>query len=308
MTLNKINLKKKNSQNLVEELKKNGAMLSILVAIIITGIKLFSWYKTNALSLMSTLLESTLDVLTSTINYFAILFAMIPADNNHRFGHNKIENLAVLGQSIFYLFSGLFIIFLTIYKMYYGYEIENNILGIKFIIVIILFNIVTILYQRYVIQKTNSMIIKVDYIHYMTDLIAHIGVLLSLYFSHIIIIDISISLYIGGYIIHNSISLIKIGFSGLMDEELCKADKQKIVAILRSIPEVLGAHELKTRKAGEKRFIQVHIELDPNLLLIDAHEISDKVMLKILETFPDAEILIHQDPFNLKEKQKYKLF
>lgn len=290
------------------KLNNNAAILSILSAIIIIFIKSFTWYQTNSLSLMSTLFESLLDILTSSVNYFALKFATTPPDNNHRFGHNKMENLAVLVQSIFYLGSGIFTIGLSLYKSYTGYEIENNEIGIKFMLIIILINIITIIYQRYIIQKTHSMIIKADYIHYMTDFIAHIGVLISLYLDKIILVDICISLYIGGYIIFSSIELLKISFSGLMDKELCKEDQKQIIKILKSHKEILGAHELKTRQAGKKKFIQVHIELDPNMPLLKAHEISDVVMFDILKIFEHSEVLIHQDPFLKNKKHKYKLF
>ena len=93
----------------------------------------------------------------------------------------------------------------------------------------------------------------------------------------------------------------------LIDEEFSDLEKEEILKILKSDADIIAIHELKTRRGGNKSFIQFHMELDPNLTLLKSHEISEKIENKILRLFPDSEIIIHQDPAGVEKNVMYKV-
>jgi cation diffusion facilitator family transporter len=158
-----------------------------------------------------------------------------------------------------------------------------------------------------VIRKTNSQIIKADKIHYLSDLASNVAVVISIlvskYFS---LIDAIFGILIALYIIFSAINLFRNSLRNLLDEEFSKEDKEKILSILRLNKDILGVHDLKTRKAGDKAFIQFHIDLDPTISLISAHNISEKITQELVAIFIDCEVIIHQDPIGYDDDVQYR--
>ena len=291
-----------------EKMVNNAVVLSFFSSVIIVVIKSFACYKTGSMSIMSTMLDAFLDLMTSASNIMVIRFAMVPPNNEYRFGHYKIEDISVFTQSCVFLLSGIVSMLICTYKSYIGYSISENNLGIGIMTIVVMMNILLLAYQRYVIKKSNSLIIKSDYVHYLSDIMSHIAVIISLYFANMVLIDYVFSMLIGAYIVYSAIELIKVSFYQLIDRELDSESQNLVIKTLKKFPEVLGAHDLKTRKAGSKKFIQVHIELDPNMTLYDAHDVSDKISDEISSILEDAEVIIHQDPFVMEKKYPYKVF
>ncbi len=292
-----------------DTLIKRAINMAIATAFVITILKIYALYQTHSLSVMSSLLDSVLDISASFVNYLVIRGATKPADENYRFGYNKIEDLAVFAQAFFFLGAGVWSIVAVIYKFYDGYDIQEPTLGLSFIALITLLNLTLLIYQRHVIKVTKSHLIATDYAHYVTDLSSNLGMMVSLYFYNIKIIDQIVSFGIGAFIIYSAIKLIRTAWSGLIDEEINKEDTDKIIILLKSIPGVLGVHEFKTRKAGGKRFIQLHLEMDGNWPLYKANELTHEVSDKIADLFEEeTDIIIHQDPFINKKEYDFKPF
>lgn len=282
-------------------------LLSVFVAIIISAIKLYSWFYTDSASIMASLMDSLLDLSTSIINYIALRAALIPPDHNHRFGHNKIEDLAVFGQSIGFFASGLFTFYNSAHHVVNPHPIEHIGIGIWAMIISSILTIFLVAYQTFVIRQTKSSIVEADRLHYFTDLLTNLLVIFSLYFSKkYAILDSILGILIACYIIKSSYGLFVRATKNLIDEEMNDREREKIIAIISESKEVLGVHELKTRYAGTKAFIQFHLELDGDMSLFDAHTIADRIMDHILKEFPGAEITIHQDPAGLEHDTPYR--
>ena len=287
-----------------DDLIKSASYASILVAIIIMLIKSYAWAATDSQSILASLIDSCLDITSSAINLVAIRIALRPPDHNHRFGHDKFQDLAIFSQSIFFFTSSLFILFSSFRSLYLGHEPENSALGVNIMYSCILLTLVLVIYQTYVVKRTGSRIIAADKLHYFADFITNIGVLISLYLSsQFWYIDGLVGILVAIYIIQASYTLFREAIHNLSDEEFNDEERKKIIEIVQSVPETKGLHELKTRSAANKPFIQFHLELDGNLSLIDAHIISDKVAEKLIKLFPTAEIIIHQDPEYMGEKK-----
>ena len=254
---------------------------------------------TDSVSLLSSLLDSSLDVIISLLNIAAIIYANKPADDDHRFGHRSIEDIVGLIQATFIASSSLFLIYEAINHFLHPANVTHNIEGIKIILISSLGTLAIILYQRHVAKKTKSLIVETDLVHYLSDFMLNIAVIVSLYLTtkpSLQIIDPIIAILIAIYILRTALKIGLRAFNNLMDHELPADEHKKIVRIIKSHPGVSSFHELKTRSSGHKKFIQLHIEINDNLSLKDAHEIADSLEEELIKNDPDSEIIIHLDP------------
>jgi ferrous-iron efflux pump FieF len=159
-------------------------------------------------------------------------------------------------------------------------------------------------YQRHVVRETESLAIAADALHYRGDFVLNGSVILSLLVSGALDWPYADPLFgaaIAGWIIWSAWRIASSALVQLMDRELPDDERRRIRAIALSHPDVKAVHDLRTRAAGPTSFIQLHIEMDGGMTLARAHEVSDEVEAKILQGFPSAEIIIHQDPEGLDE-------
>lgn len=285
---------------------KSASYASVSVAIIIMIIKSYGWAATDSQSMLASLVDSCLDITSSLINLVAIRVALLPPDHNHRFGHDKFQDLAIFSQSIFFFASCLFTLFSSSKALYLNSAPENLDVGTNTMYACICLTLILVSYQSYVIKKTRSKVIEADKLHYFADFLTNIAVLLSLYFSYKFhYIDAIAGIGISLYIMHASYGLFRDAIRNLSDEEFADEERDEIIKIIKKFPQAKGVHELKTRYAGNKPFIQFHLEMDGNLSLIEAHDISHKISDELVKNFPEAEIIIHQDPEGIEENVQY---
>ncbi len=278
---------------------KRATYLSVAVAVTLIVIKFVAYFETNSVSLLSTLVDSVLDASASLINLFAVRHALLPADDDHRFGHGKAEALAGLFQSAFIAGSALFLLFQAIERALHPEIVTEGELGIAVMIVSIILTIILVLYQRHVIRLTNSVAISADSLHYVGDILVNGSVIAALiisYYFNWIYADSLFAIGISFFIFYNAWSIIRASLADLMDEELGDEERAAIEEIVLASPGVLNLHELRTRRSGITVFIQLHLDLDGTISLTEAHDLSDVVEARLMEKFPDSEILIHQDP------------
>jgi len=231
---------------------------------------------------------------------------LLPPDNNHRFGHEKIQDLAVFAQSSFFMGAGFFSLIQVIRDSYKGNNIANHEHGIVIMGFVSLVTIFLLGFQTYVVKKTKSKIINVDRFHYLFDLMTNLSVMICLYISETYrYADSILGIIISIFIISGAYEFVKFSIKNLIDEECDDDEKNKIIEILKTFSEIKGAHGLKTRRAAEKYFIQVHLEFDPDMKVIEVHKISDEICDKIKEVFRNSEIIIHQDPYGFEEDKEY---
>jgi len=265
--------------------------------------KLVAWLMTDSVSLFATLIDSCLDALASIINLFAVRHALEPADKAHRFGHGKAESLAGLGQATFICGSALFLVLETFNRFLHPQPLESATVGIGVMVFSIAATLALVMFQSHVVRKSGSMAIKADHLHYKTDLLINgsviVALLLAVYWDGF---DPLFALGIAAYIFYSAVEIMRESLDHLMDKELPLEDRQKVKDIVHRHPQTRGMHDLRTRKSGTTQFIQLHLEMDDHLTLIEAHCIADEVEADILAAFPDAEIIIHEDPASIDER------
>jgi ferrous-iron efflux pump FieF len=285
-------------------LRRWATYASLAVAVLLTAAKFAAWLDTGSVALLSSLIDSLLDVAASLVTLIAVRRALSPADREHRFGHGKAEPLAVLGQSAFITGSALLLLAEAVRRMIHPAPIENPPAGIAVMVFSIVVTIGLVAYQRHVVRRTGSIAITADELHYRGDLILNASVIAALVLSGIFglrILDPLFGAVIGIWIIYSAVRLARLALVQLMDQELPDEEREQIRAIAQSHPEVAAAHDLRTRVAGPTAFIQIHIEMDGDMSLVRAHEISDEVEARLRANYPNAEIIIHQDPAGVEE-------
>ena len=279
-------------------LLKLASLASVLTASFLIVAKLAAWSVTGSVSLLASLVDSVMDSIASLINLFAIRYSLQPADEKHRFGHGKAEPLAGLAQAAFIAGSAVFLVFHAIDRLRFTRSLEQIGVGLWVMALAIVMTVGLLAIQRYVIRKTDSTAIRADSLHYMTDLLTNMSVLLALYLSTLgwTWADPVFAIAVAIYIFYSAWQIGHEAFQQLMDRELPDDILKQIQATAMSHPEVMSTHEMRTRQAGHTRFVQLHLVLDEDLPLKTAHAIADQVEAEILEFLPGAEVLIHQDP------------
>ena len=271
-------------------LMRRAAIASVLVSAFLLIIKTFAYFASHSVALLASLADSALDLFTSSLNLFAIHQALTPADDEHRFGHGKAEPLAGLAQAAFN-------------RIIAPEPLENSIPALLVMCVAIACAIGLILYQRSVVAKTGSVALEADKTHYLGDLATNIGVVLALVltiYAGWTLADPLIAIAVALIMSWSAWGVGRTSMDQLMDHELPVEERAQIARIVRGHGAVRSLHDLKTRKAGLSVFIQVHLELDPDMKLAEAHAISDEVERDLMAAFPGAEVIIHQDPEGLE--------
>jgi ferrous-iron efflux pump FieF len=266
--------------------------------------KLAAWFLTDSVAILSSLMDSVLDVGASLVNMYAVAHALVPADREHRFGHGKAEALAGLAQSAFISGSTLFLVAEAVQRLIEPRAIMRDEIGIAVMVLSLVLTLGLVIFQRQVVKHTRSVAISADSMHYRGDILANLGVILALVLAGRfgwIYADAIIALLVAGYILFGAWGIIKSALDQLMDRELPEPQRQRIRRIALAHDRVEDVHDLRTRSSGMQSFIQLHMELDGDLTLMQSHEIADEVEAAIRLAFPGAEVIIHQDPAGLEE-------
>jgi len=293
-----------------ERLLKLATRASVVTAAILIIVKLIAHWQTGSVSILASLIDSLMDAGASIINLLAVSYALAPPDKEHRFGHGKAESLAGLAQATFIAGSGLFLILESIQRLINPQPIEAIGVGLGVMVFSIIATLILMAIQRHVINKTNSAAIRADSLHYKTDLLTNAAIILALLLSQFgwLGIDPLFALAIAAYILYSSWEIANEAFHDLLDRELTEETREQIIEIAKAHPMVRGIHDLRTRLSGRTEFIQMHLELDDQLPLIEAHNIADEVEEKIMRAIPTSDVVIHLDPVSAVDLDTLPLF
>lgn len=284
-------------------LMRRTALAAVGVAALLIALKAVAYVLTDSIAMMASLADSALDIFASSINLIAIRSALTPADAEHRFGHGKAEPLAGLAQGAFISGSVAFLVIESLSRLFEPHAIERGGIALAVMGISIALTIALVIFQQFTVARTKSLAIGADRMHYAGDVLTNLGVILGVILStqfHILEADPIIGLLVAGILSLSAWHVFRQSYDQLMDRELPDADRERIKAIVMGNSEVRNLHDLRTRAAGLHTFIQLHIELDPAISLTRAHEVSDQVEHELCAAFPNAEVIIHQDPAGLE--------
>lgn len=277
---------------------------SVAVATSLLLAKLFAWWQTDSLAMLSSFTDSVFDVLMSIVNLLAVRYALKPADDDHRFGHTSIEDIAGLAQCAFIFAAMAMILLQSIERLSNPHiALTNPELGIGVSVAGMVLTTALVAFQGYVARRTKSLVIAADRLHYVGDILFNLGVLAAFVLSAqfgLLWADAAIAIAIALIVMWSNRVIGIRAYHNLMDREMPDEEKKLILAIIDGMPEIRGYHRLKTRYSGAKAFVQLHVDIDAALNFREAHAIVDRLEQAIEHAFPDADVIIHPDPVEEK--------
>ncbi len=281
-------------------LNLSAGLASVSVAALLVALKLWALGETGALSVAASLADSAMDLMVSLGATAALIYAAKPADEDHAFGHSSAEDLAALGQALFILISAGVITAAAVSRLYTARpeRLQSETNGIVVMVISIAVTLALVLWQGRVAARTGSRVVQADRLHYLGDLLPNIGAIVSLVASSqfgMAQIDSVVALGAAGLLALGALRIGKGAWDALMDRRADPRVIEGIGAIARDWPGVRGFHDLKTRTAGSRIFVHLHIELDGDQTLRDAHDIGAALRRAILNAYPQADVIIHKD-------------
>ncbi len=281
-------------------LNLSAGLASVSVAGLLVALKLWALGETGALSVAASLADSAMDLMVSLGAMAALIYAAKPADEDHAFGHTSAEDLAALGQALFILVSAGVIAAAAVLRLLSpepeALQAEGR--GMIVMAASILLTLGLVLWQGRVARRTGSRVVAADRLHYLGDLLPNIGALVSLYASSrfgMTTIDSVVALGAAGMLALGALRIGKGAWDALMDRGADPSVVAGITDIARGGRGVRGFHDIKTRMAGSRVFVQIHIELDGDQPLRQAHDIGASLRRAILERYPEADVIVHKD-------------
>lgn len=288
-----------------QRLMRLATVASMSTALILIVAKFLAWRLTDSVSMLSSLVDTSLDLVSSLVTFLAVRQALVPPDDDHRFGHGKAEGLAGLIQAGFIAASGCALLVAIVERLGNPKQVREEGIGLAVSALAIGLTLCLVAFQKYVVRRSGSLAINADMAHYSTDLVATLVTGAAVFLSGLLdqpLIDSGVAALVALYLMHGAWGVARESLDVLMDRELPAEDGRKIEAIARAHPGAKDAHDLKTRSSGLTKFIQLHIEVDRDLSVVLGHAIGLEVQAEIARAFPGAEIIIHVDPSPLEAK------
>jgi len=280
---------------------KTGAtklLIAVVVGLIILKV-VVSWL-TGSISILAQAADSFLDLFAGIITFSAIRIAVKPADAEHPYGHGKVEDIAGAAQGIFILIAGGLIIYSSIGRIIEGSSIELAGAGIVVMAISIVVSIFLSRHLLRVSRTTGSVALEANARNIATDVYSASAVLVGLVivrFSNLSIIDPIIAIGVAIYILKVALDTIRKPVSELLDTRLPPSQQAIIEACLRKRShEVVGFHALRTRRSGSQSYVDLHLVMDKDINLEQAHQICDQIETTIRNGLPEASVTIHIEP------------
>ncbi|EGZ45487.1 cation diffusion facilitator family transporter [Neisseria wadsworthii] len=290
-----------------ELLLKRATTASVCTALFLVIIKAAAWIADGSVSVLASMVDSLTDSAASIINLIAVRFSLKPADEDHQFGHGKAEGLSAMVQAAFIGGSSVFLILNAIDRMVTPQPLEHTGWGIAVMVVSIICTLTLVNFQKKVLKQVQSGAVEADHLHYVTDLLTNGAAILALILATFgwFWVDVAVGLIIAAWVMKSAWSIAADAFNVLMDKALPTETVEQIRAAALSVEGVEGVHDLRTREAGGRKFVDMHLDLDGNITLKEAHDIGLQAADKVKALFDGAaDVVVHHDPADDEECSK----
>lgn len=274
-------------------------LIAAVVSSILAFWKGWVWWQSHSLAVEASFIDSGLDACTSIINFWALRTALRPADDCHRYGHDKAEALASLGQSLLMLGLGLYVgwqAFLSLTGKGTALHVTEGSLHMMALSTLAALGLVVM--QTLAAKRISSLAIKTDVLHYRADVLTNLGVFVTLWLGEIWL-DGLVALGLSIYLAKSAWHLIQESGHILMDGELDDETRESIKSVILAHPKVHSLNHLRTRFSGHTQFIQLNVVLDAHLSLSEAHVVAHQLEASLCADNPNVkrDVTIHQEPF-----------
>ncbi len=275
------------------------ARLSVASNIFLVIMKFIVGMYSGSVSIISEAMHSVMDLIAALIAFFSVRISDNPPDEAHPYGHGKYENVSGVVEALLILLAAVWIIYEAIHKILVPSEINDWGIGIGAIVMLVSaavnFYVSRKLYK--VAKATDSIALEADALHLKADVFTSLGVGIGLFFIWITdyhILDPVIAILVALFILKESFQLLNKAFNPLLDSSLTKGELDEIMALLHSMD--VKFHEIKTRKAGNQKFVDFHLEMPPSVELSQVHLRCDEIEKKLEEKIAHLHVNIHVEP------------
>jgi ferrous-iron efflux pump FieF len=289
-------------------LRQIASRISLVVAVILVAVKFGAWLATGSVALLASAIDALVDAASSLVTYFGVRYAEQPPDRDHRFGHGKGEAVAGFTQATFLAGAAVVLAFQSVQRLIFpqplGTSLDN---GVLIVLCGLLAAIGLVVMQTWVLKKTGSTAIAADRAHYITDIALNTGVLLALGITKLTgweRADPAFALAISGYIFWNAHHIAQTVLAQLLDRELSSTDRHRIEDVVLGCAGVRDMHDLRTRHAGDRIFVEFHLEVDEHLTVKRGHAIGDLAETAVVNLLPGVvEVTAHLEPFGIDDER-----
>jgi ferrous-iron efflux pump FieF len=280
-------------------LTRRVTLLSVATAAVLVTLKTFAWLASGSTALLASTADSGLDLIASLATFWAVRYAAVPPDAEHRFGHGKAEAFASLMQAGLVFASAALIGREAIGDFLHPHPIRQGGWAVAVMAISTVLTLVLINAQTRVLRRTSSVAVSGDRAHYASDLASNLIALAGIAASSWLGVnglDAAAALVVAALLLWGAVGVFREASSQLLDHELPDAARAKIVELVTADRRLTDVHQLRTRASGPYVHMQMHVDLDPELSLESAHHVIVEAEKRLLEVFPQADIIIHADP------------
>jgi cation diffusion facilitator family transporter len=278
----------------------SAAKLSLAVIVGLTVLKVLVAAITGSISIVAQAVDSLLDLFAVAITFLAIRIAARPADEEHPFGHGKAENIAAIFQAALIFAAGGLIIYSSVQRMITGATVELTEAGIGVMLVSVIASILLARHLLKVSRSAGSIALEANAHNIAADVYSAAGVLvgfLIIRFSNLYIVDPIMAVIVAFFILKAGYTVTRKSFGGLVDTRLPQEEETEIkAAIMKHGCQIGGFHKLRTRQAGQQRYVELHLVMPRSASVDITHRVCDKLEQDIKERLPNTSITIHVEP------------
>ena len=273
--------------------------LSVATSLLLTVLKAGVWLASGSVSILASLADSGLDLIAALGTFVAVRYAAAPPDAEHRFGHGKAEAFASLVQAGLVFASAALIGQEAIRHVAEPRPLQHQGWGVAVMALSTVLTVSLVVAQTKVLKRTRSVAVSGDRAHYLADIVSNVVALAAIGASALVGIsgfDAAGGIAVAVVLLWGAIGVFRQASDELLDRELPDEARARIVSLMTEDARLTGVHQLRTRAAGPTVHIQMHADLDPELSLENAHEVVVAAEKRVLDAFPNADIIIHADP------------
>ncbi|QLG08300.1 cation diffusion facilitator family transporter [Bacillus velezensis] len=282
------------------------AFLSVISNSLVVMLKIVVGIITGSVAILSEAIHSFLDLIAAFIAFISVRISKKPADTGHPYGHGKVENLSGTIETILIFAAGIWMIYECVQKLVNPEPVHLPVLGIVVMLAGALINLIVSKFVKREAEKVNSVAMKSNALHLLTDVYTSLGVAASLLVVTITewyILDPIIGMVLAMYIIYEAFKLMKEAFPPLIDTRLSEEEEKTILKIIETFQqEFIEIHDFRTRRSGPQEYIDFHLVVASHVTIKDVHDLCDRIERDITNEFKQAQVMIHPEPESERKK------
>lgn len=282
------------------------AFLSVISNSLVVMLKIVVGIITGSVAILSEAIHSFLDLIAAFIAFISVKISKKPADTGHPYGHGKVENLSGTIETILIFAAGIWMIYECVQKLVNPAPVHLPVLGIVVMLAGALINLIVSKFVKREAEKVNSVAMKSNALHLLTDVYTSLGVAASLLvvtLTEWYILDPIIGMVLAVYIIYEAFKLMKEAFPPLIDTRLSEEEEKTILKIIETFQqEFIEIHDFRTRRSGPQEYIDFHLVVASHVTIKDVHDLCDRIERDITNEFKQAQVMIHPEPESERRK------